>query len=201
MRIYSLQRIETPRTILRPLEIGDEIELNKLINHSLESLQKWMPWAQDSRLPTTRNFVYESVANWKSKTGNNYPMVVISKSNKKIIGASGFNEESIVSKGIYTTGYWLDIAYRGQGLVTEFVNGLTRYAFDHLQAKAVYIRADKANTKSIAVANRLGFIPTPNIYQESIDENKSNASIKDETLLFTRNNTSLLPPLDVSWYE
>jgi len=190
MRIYNLQKIETPHIILRPLQMGDEISLNECINYSLESLQKWMPWAQNPRLATTRNFVHTEVANWIAKSGKNFPMNVIEKSTKKIIGGSGFNEDTLIDKGIYTIGYWLDIRYRGQGLVTEFVNGLTRYAFEHLHAQAVHIRIDQANNKSIAVANRLGFIPTPTSHQEDLNINTSKQAIQKDMLLFTRNNIS-----------
>ncbi len=194
MRIYALQKIETPRTILRPLQAGDELALNEAINRSLESLQRWMPWAKDPSLAATRTFVHESVANWKAKKGDNFPLVVIHKATQKIIGSSGFNEDSIPAQGIYTIGYWLDVVYQVQGLVTEFVNALTRYASEHLQAQVVQIFVDQANTRSIAVAHRLGFVPTP-ITKQQTTLNAANM------LLFTRVNTSLLPPLTVNWQE
>jgi RimJ/RimL family protein N-acetyltransferase len=194
MQIYCLQKIETPRTILRPFQMGDELALNEAINRSLGLLQRWMPWAKDPSLAATRTFVHESVASWETKKGDNFPFVVIHKPTQKIIGASGFNEDTIPAQGIYTIGYWLDVVYQGQGLVTEFVNGLTRYALEHLHAQIVQIFVDQANTKSIAVPHRLGFIPTPITNQQTTLDLAN-------TLLFTRVNTSLLPPLAVTYQE
>ncbi|MHB9148265.1 MAG: GNAT family N-acetyltransferase [Candidatus Amoebophilus sp.] len=190
MSIYNLQEIVTPRIILRPVQSGDEIALNAAVNRSLKSLQKWMPWAKDPSLAATQNFVHASTIGWENRTGNNFPMAVIYKETQQIIGTSGFNEDSIISAGIYTIGYWLDIAFQGQGLVTEFVNGLTRYALDGLEAKAVHIQIDTANHKSISVANRLGFIPTLTTDQEQASN----------TILFKRVNTCLLPPIHVTWH-
>ncbi len=167
MQIYSLQKIETPRTILRPLQMGDEVALNEAINRSLACLQRWMPWAKDPSLAATHAFVHESVVSWEAKKGGNFPLVAIHKPTQKIIGASGFNQDTLPAQGIYTSGYWLDVVYQGQGLVTEFVNGLTRYALEHLQAQIVQIFVDQANTKSIAIAHRLGFIPTPITNQQT----------------------------------
>lgn len=45
IKAYNLKQIETPRLIIRPVELGDETQLNQAVNNSLESLQRWMPWA------------------------------------------------------------------------------------------------------------------------------------------------------------
>jgi RimJ/RimL family protein N-acetyltransferase len=42
--------------------------------------------------------------------------------------------------------------------MTEAVRLLTDFAFDHLAANRVMIRCDARNTRSAAVAQRLGFI-------------------------------------------
>lgn len=194
MQIYSIQKIETPRILLRPLQAGDELALNGAINRSLPLLQRWMPWAKDPSLAATRSHVHKGVASWEKQQGDNFPMTVIYKPTQRIIGASGFNGDSLPAQGVYTIGYWLDVAYQGQGLVTEFVNGLTRYALEHLQAQAVQIFVNQSNTKSIAIANRLGFTPT------SITNQQINVDLAN-TLLFTRTTTSLLPPLPVTWQE
>ena len=57
MNIYKLKQIETPRLIIRPVQLGDEIELNKLVNNSIGLLQKWIPWANDPSIEATRAMV------------------------------------------------------------------------------------------------------------------------------------------------
>ncbi len=79
-------RIETERLILRPPEPGDEVSLNKLIQRSQESLAPWLPWAHDTRLETTRQFVERGVKQWNSSKQTNFPMVIFHKDDACLIG-------------------------------------------------------------------------------------------------------------------
>lgn len=187
-KIRSLKQIETPRLIIRPVQIGDEIQLNSAINNSLTSLQKWMPWASDPSLEATRNFVQNGVSARTSDTMSEFPMVIIHKEGKKIIGGSGYNDGSRPEEGLYEIGYWCDIDYRGKGYVTECVNALARYTFDELQAQTVALRIKTGNIKSIAIAQRLRF------------ENQGIYALDDPTdYYFTCKTPSNLPLLEVSW--
>lgn len=156
-KLYELTYIETERLLIRPICLDDARQINEAINNSLDSLQKWMPWANDPSINATLSFVREGVFAIDSKEINNFPMVVIYKENNKIIGVSGYNERSIFTDGLYEIGYWCDINFQGKGLVTEYVHALTRFALDELKARTVIIRAQIDNVKSINVAKRLGF--------------------------------------------
>lgn len=85
MTIYTLKQIETPRLIIRPVQLGDEISLNKAINHSLKHLQRWQAWAKDPCIDATRSFIQRGVFAWLSQTIIDFPMVVIHKADQKII--------------------------------------------------------------------------------------------------------------------
>ncbi|MFM8454391.1 MAG: GNAT family N-acetyltransferase [Gammaproteobacteria bacterium] len=194
MKFYALKQIETRRLIIRLVQLGDEIELNKAINNSLDVLQKWMPWAQDPSLETTRNYVQKAVFARASETIKDFAMVVIHKKDQKIIGASGYNDRSDASQGLYEIGYWCDISYQGQGYVTEYVNALTRYALSQLEAKLIVIRMHVNNLKSMAVAERLHF------QNQGIKPSITHPNAKD--YYFTCENLESLPALDCSWkYE
>jgi RimJ/RimL family protein N-acetyltransferase len=54
-------------------------------------------------------------------------------------------------------GYWIDRAHEGQGLVTKASRALTDIAFRDLAMHRVWLSADPENTRSCAVAERLGF--------------------------------------------
>lgn len=54
-------------------------------------------------------------------------------------------------------GYWLDEAYQGRGLITQSCRALVNHAFGVLSANRIEIRAAPFNTRSRAVAERLGF--------------------------------------------
>lgn len=60
-KIYALKQIETPRLIIRPVQLGDEVAINKAVNNSLKPLQKWQPWAKDPSIDATREFVQRGV--------------------------------------------------------------------------------------------------------------------------------------------
>ena len=54
-------------------------------------------------------------------------------------------------------GYWVRRQFEGQGLVTEAVGAITRFAFETLRAQRVEIRTDDRNDRSWRVAERLGY--------------------------------------------
>lgn len=157
MKLNELKQIETPRLIIRPVELGDEVEINQAINRSLDSLQRWMPWAKDPSFETTEKFVKRAVANRVKNCFHDFPLVVVHKGDNKIISATGFNEKSEFDIGVYEIGYWVDIQYQGQGYVTEFVAAITRLAFEYLGAIRTQIATQVENEKSVSVAKRCGF--------------------------------------------
>ena len=55
--LYGLEKIQTPRLILRPVALGDEHLTYPLIVHSSALLRQWMPWAQTIRFERTCAFV------------------------------------------------------------------------------------------------------------------------------------------------
>jgi RimJ/RimL family protein N-acetyltransferase len=61
-------------------------------------------------------------------------------------------------RGFFALGYWLAEGAEGKGYMTEAVRLVTDYAFDALGASKVGLRCDARNTRSAAVAERLGFV-------------------------------------------
>ena len=196
MKIYKLTQIETPRLIIRPVQLGDELPLNKAVNNSLALLQKWQPWANDPSLEATRGFVQRGVFAWASCSIEDFPMVVIHKQDQKIIGASGYNDRSNIKQGLYEIGYWCDVDYQGNGYVTEYTNALTRYAFHALQATKVVISMQIENKKSIAVAERLGFYNEGVIDRDPLD---CVSEQPEKNYIYSAISLDNLPALEVSW--
>lgn len=196
MLIYDLKTIETPRLLIRPVQLGDEVKLNQLINHSLTCLQKWQAWAKDPSLATTKTFINHGVRAWQSCSMVDFPMVVMHKHDSVMIGVSGFNDHSLLEDGIYEVGYWLDIDYHGQGLATECANALTRYALEGLHAHQVLIRVWRQNTKSAAIVERLHY------QYEGIQKREAHECVSDKDpfdLTYACSDIAWLPPLEVQW--
>jgi RimJ/RimL family protein N-acetyltransferase len=196
--IYKLKQIETPRLLIRPVQLGDECPLNKAVNNSLELLQKWQPWAKDPSIEATRNFVQRGVFAWESGSVVDFPMVIIHKEDNKIIAASGYNDRSDVAHALYEIGYWCDVDYQGKGYVTEYVNALTRYTFDALGATKVVISMQVENEKSISVAKRLNFINEGVKDRDPLDCVSDKA---EEHYIYAVNNADNLPDLKYSWID
>ena len=150
--------IETDRLILRPPQLGDENALNEAINRSLSALQRWMPWADNPSLEPTTRFVIEAIASWSSEKAKDFPMVVIHKASKQIIGASGFNDRSHPQVPMYEIGYWFDTQYTGLGFATEIVSALTKFAFESFNAVRVQVVMQGDNHASKRVAEKCGFV-------------------------------------------
>lgn len=196
MNIYFLQKIETPRLTIRPVQVGDEVALNEAINKSLSLLQRWMPWAKDPSFKTTQVFVQRSVIDWEAQQSQEFPMVVIHKADNKIIAASGYNEKSDPTKPYYEIGYWIDADYQGQGFITEMVNALTKYALIAIRAKRVQICTQAENIKSIAVANRCGYKVEAIMKNYCID---CITGLPADSLLFSCCDIKQLPQLEITW--
>ncbi|MCF6808032.1 GNAT family N-acetyltransferase [Thiotrichales bacterium 19S9-12] len=108
MKIHKLNCIKTPNLIIRPIKLGDEIQINEAVNHSLDALQRWMPWAKDPSLEVTKVFVEHAVSCSENDSSNEFPMTIIDKVSDKIISVSGYNDRSKPQESLYEIGYWID---------------------------------------------------------------------------------------------
>lgn len=196
MNIYNLRYIETPRLLIRPVQLGDEIEINQALNRSLDDIQRWMPWAKDPSFETTRKVVNEGVKGWSLKNLNDFPMVVIHKASNKIICASGYNEQSNLDVPMLEIGYWIDKDFGGQGYVVEFVVALTKFAFVQLNAARVQICTQYNNVKSINVAKRSGFNQEAELKNHCIDCLTDEPS---DSLIYSCFKVEQLPENQVTW--
>ena len=188
--------IETEHLLLRPPEPGDEVPLNKLIHRSKESLKLWLPWAHDTRISTTLQFVEHAVEQWDSSKQTKFPMVIFHKEDACLIGCSGFNEKSNPSVPFYEPGYWLDTRYTGRGLATEFTTALTRYAFGKLNAKRVQLSIQANNTQSINVAKRCGFELEATLHNACVNVLTGEAT---DVSVFACFDTTNLPAHQATW--
>ena len=192
MNLIDLKKIETPRLLIRPVQLGDEVEISAAINRSLESLQRWMPWAKDPSFETTKKFVENAVKNRSTNSFRDFPLVAVHKGDHKIISATGFNEESEFDIGVYEIGYWIDVQYQGQGFVTEFVTAITRFAFEYLGAIRIQIATQIENEKSVSVAKRCGFSCEATMKNNRIDCKTGNPA---DSYLFSITNETFLPSI------
>ena len=149
--------IITDRLLIRQPEMSDAKPFFEALNRSFLELKRWMPWQGRPSLESTIKFMEHATSNWNSQNQQDFPMILVLKNSKTIIGASGFNERSKPEIPMYEIGYWLDTQYTGHGYMTEAVMAIKDFAFDRLKAARVQLCTQPENIKSIAIAKRCGF--------------------------------------------
>jgi RimJ/RimL family protein N-acetyltransferase len=147
--------IETPRLTIRSPQPGDGPAFNAAILESLDGLRTWLGLYKEG--PPS---IAESEAFMRQKHGEfhmrQYLMLIcFLKGSNTMVVSSGLRPDWKVPS--FEIGYWCRGPFQGQGYVTEAVEGITEFAFTHLNAKRVFIRCDKDNIASANVARRAGF--------------------------------------------
>lgn len=171
---------ETERLLIRAPRPGDGMVVNAAILESLDHLRPWMPWVHPaptaadteahSRRMAARFILREDLA-----------LYLFRRSDGLFVGGSGMHRINW-SLPSFEIGYWVRASLEGQGYITEAVVGITRFAFDTLQAQRIEIRCDARNTRSAAVARRAGYTLEGRLRR---DEWATDGTLRD-TLVFSR---------------
>lgn len=183
-------RIETDRLILRtPVQAdADMIQYAKLA--AWNDLQHWMSWAvagSETIEALREHFIAGAVE-------KNH-LIAIEKSSGRFVLSTGATPMDVHERQ-FEVGYWTAQDMRGNGYATEASNAVIRYAFDALQADAIYICHYEGNKPSQKVIKKLGFTKTgvvPDAHTRPIDGAVLN---KHEYIM---RDLSMLPPLNVRW--
>ncbi|MBX9831296.1 GNAT family N-acetyltransferase [Candidatus Babeliales bacterium] len=189
--------ITTPRLLLRKPCIEDSRAVNAGVEESFDELHQFMPWArQRQTLQETELFIEQAVTNWIVQKSEEpwFPIFIFDRTTQEFIGATGYHHIEWESMCLHI-GYWIRTSKSGQGLMTEAVNALTRYAVEELGMRRVAITCDIKNIRSQKVAQRLGFALEATLKADRVmvDDQIS------DTLVFARYSTADLPALEVSW--
>ncbi|HAU29321.1 MAG TPA: GNAT family N-acetyltransferase [Rhodospirillaceae bacterium] len=184
--------IRTKRLTLRPCRAGDGRAIFEAVSESMQDFVPWLELAQGT--PTleesdekARRFAADFIL-------RKHLSFAIFASDRFLgmIGVYGFNWK-IPSAHL---GYWLRTSETGKGIMTEAARALTLYLFRHVGLRRLAILYDENNTKSVAVAKRLGF---------ALESTSPMADIHPLTheptteLTFVRFHADGLDDTDVSW--
>ncbi len=146
---------ETERLLIRGPRPGDGAEMYQALVESEERLKPWMPWIHP--LPTLE----EEEANARQGAARFLAreemwLLLFLKNSSTLVGASGLHRIDW-SIPRFEIGYWVRTRFEGQGFILEAVNGITKFAFDTLNARRIEIRVDDRNMRSWHVAERAGY--------------------------------------------
>ena len=161
--------------VLRPLCLEDAKELFDLVCKNRPSLAKWLYWVDSIKtIDDEVSFINQCIQNMAEKTAfemgiffkqtnpndktisSNSDLAIQSKEcHWKLIGMCGLVE---IKLSCGKVGYWLDKDYRGKGIVTNALKTLRLDVAKNFNLTELQMHVLPENAKSIAVANRSGFI-------------------------------------------
>ena len=143
--------LETPSLILRPLELADAEQTQKLFPRweIVRFLNGRVPWPY----PNDGAFTfYRDVALPAMARGEEWTWSLRLKTNPdQLIGSIGLMKEANNNRG-----FWLGLAWQGQGLMSEAADAVTDYWFDDLRFPVLRIPKAVENTASRRISEKQG---------------------------------------------
>lgn len=156
-----MKSLETKRLFLRPFQ---ESDLEDFYNYAkLETVGPnagWMPHPnrEHSRAILEKFIEADDV------------LAMYHKNDQLVIGSIGLHKRVLDGYGeVHELGYVMSTAYERQGLMTEAVKEVLRYAFEDLNLEDVFVAHFIENDKSKKLIERVGFNYIKNIEYLSRD--------------------------------
>lgn len=145
-----IAELETPRLLLKPLELADAAAIQELFPHPeiVRYIAKSVPWPYppDGALSYLRNSALPAM-----ERGDQWHWTLRLKEHPgRIIGSIG------VLKGETNRGFWIGLPWQGQGLMTEASGAATDYWFDTLGFPIMRIPKAIENVASRRISERQG---------------------------------------------
>jgi len=150
-------RLAYGQVVLRSPVESDWQEWLSLRSHSREFLKPWEPtWGPDVLTRTAwRRRLRGYARDWTNDRG--YAFFVFHAENGRLLGGVTFNN---VRRGIVQTsslGYWIGQPHAGQGYMTDAMQAVLRYGFDHLNLHRIEAACVTDNDASRRVLEKSGF--------------------------------------------
>lgn len=146
-----IKPLETPRLLLRPLELADAEQTQKLFPHweIVKYLSNRVFWPY----PEGRALIYyRDEALPAMERGDEWHWSLRLKSNPDPhIGCI-----SLFRSEVNNRGFWLGLPWQGQGLMTEAANAVTDYWFDELGFPVLRVPKAADNIASRRISERSG---------------------------------------------
>jgi len=150
--VYAITLSTAPPAELRPLEPWQAEEFLAHIDRARETVDPWIPWAAFSTdLDSARATLQRYADNQAADTGRLNGIWL----NGTLVGGVTFFRFN-AEMGTCELGVWTEPAGTGHGLVTAAARVLVEYAFTERRVQRVEWVTTPRNSRSRAVAERLG---------------------------------------------
>jgi ribosomal-protein-alanine N-acetyltransferase len=143
--------LQTPRVVLRPLELADATQAQVLFPHweIVRYIRNAVPWPYppDGAYKFYRDITLPAVAR-----GDEWAwMLRLKSSPEQLIGAISLFRSETDNRG-----FWLGLPWQKQGLMTEACNAVTEYWFEVLKFPVLRVPKAVANTGSRRISEKQG---------------------------------------------
>lgn len=147
--------LTTPRLVVRAFRPDDAEALYATVADSREHIARWLLWTdQHGSVADSRAFIEQAREQWQQ--AQDFTFGVFARDSGALLGGLGLHPRAW-NVPFFEVGYWLAASAEGNGYMTEAASALVDYAIRDLGALRVEIHCDALNTRSAAVARRLGF--------------------------------------------
>lgn len=159
-------RIVTDRLILRCYDPRDAPALKAAVDASLDHLTE-MPWSRDE--PQTLDQKVALLRQFRARfdLGEDFVYGIFHRDDTTVLGGGGLHRR--VGEYALEIGYWIHAAHINRGLATEAAGALTRVGFEIERLARIEIHCGPHNTRSAAVARKLGYTHEATLRERAVD--------------------------------
>ena len=145
--------LKSKKFILRPYRKGDEKNIVKYANDkTIAKNTSNMPYPYTEK--DAKDWIKKNLVWYGQKNPENFVLAI--EINGELVGTIGLHHIQKEHKA--ELGYWLGKEFRGQGVMTEAVGLMTRYALNDLKLRRVSAYVYAFNEGSKRVLEKCGFI-------------------------------------------
>lgn len=151
------EKIETERLVLAYPRAGDYAPWARLRRASREHLEPFEPaWPSDA---LSRDDWRRRLRTWREsqRAGSAHVFLAWRRRGRALTGGVALNNVRYGSVRSASVGYWLGEAHTGEGLMSEALEAVCRWAFDGLGLERLEAAILPGNNASIGVIQRVGF--------------------------------------------
>lgn len=149
--------IITPHTVINPLMPEDVDEFNRALTETWDEMYQWVSWAQLPIETTAIKHMSESAKRLDEfRLRKSFFMVARHPDTNEIMSFVTLYNVANDAREM-EAGYWTRKKYMGQGITTEAMAGLLKWAFEKVGARTITADHSEGNEASKRTLEKLGF--------------------------------------------
>jgi len=139
--------------VLVPRHPNDSAETFELVDAYRSTLNEWLTWIESTyTVGDVRRYAHFAESQFERHISFDYAI----RWQRAMAGGIGLHNLDVAGRSAHV-GYWLGPPFVGRGIMSRAVSALTDHAFGTLALNRLEIRCVVENSRSRAVAERLGY--------------------------------------------